>query len=45
MEGPSVTEMDMRVLYDMDRQTKCHTIGNATEMNNIYKIFITGTVL
>ena len=31
----SVTEMDRGDVYEMDRQIKCQTNGNATEMDEI----------
>ena len=33
MNGPSVTEMDIGVVYEMVRQKKCQKYGNVTEMN------------
>ena len=35
MDGPSVTEMDRRGVYEMDRQTKCPKNRNATEIDKI----------
>ena len=34
MDRPSATEMDEGSDYEMDRQTKCHKNGNATEVDN-----------
>ena len=33
MDRPSATEMERGCASEMDRQTKCHTNENATEMN------------
>ena len=35
MDRLSVTEMDRGGVYEMDRQTKCQKILNATEMDKI----------
>ena len=35
MDRPSVTEIDRGGVYEMDRQTKCQTNLNATEMDTI----------
>ena len=37
---PSVTEIDRGIVYEMERQTKCQTNGNATEMDNIVYDFL-----
>ena len=35
MDRPSATEMEKGSAYEMDRQTKCHKNGNATEIVKI----------
>ena len=45
MDTASVTEMDRGGVYEMDRRTKCHKNGNATEMEKCYTIFQTGTIM
>ena len=35
MDRPSATEMERGQASEMDRQTKCHKIENAIEMNKI----------
>ena len=43
MDGQSVTEMDRRGVYEIDRQTKCQKIEMPLKLITFYKKFFTGS--